>query len=133
APRIIEYLYLNRNTRMSTADRLVELAVRNRIELTGLPAWKEAQAAIMQELIAEPTAEPSPQDIAFRETQELAERLESQDAEEDTHVETPEGKEELRKKYLPLYQRVAAMTVSEQLRAAPLGSREERPPLVRDT
>jgi len=131
-PRIIERLYLNKRTRMSTADRLVELAVRNRIELTGLPAWKEMQQAIKDELICEPTPEPTPQDIAFRETQELAERLAGADAEEDTHDETEEGKEELRKKFLPLYKRIAEMTVSEKIRAAMLGSREERMLLVRD-
>src|ERR1700722_19368435 len=45
-PAIIEKLYLNKETRMSTADRMIELAVRNKIELTGIAAFKEAAAAI---------------------------------------------------------------------------------------
>ena len=45
-PRIIELLYLNKRTRMSTADRLIDLAVRNGLTLTGIPAFKEAAAAL---------------------------------------------------------------------------------------
>src|SRR5262245_53410568 len=37
-PPIIERLYMNKATRMSTADRIIELAVRNKLELTGIPA-----------------------------------------------------------------------------------------------
>jgi len=47
APRIIEALYLNPRTRMSTVDRVIEFAVRSRLELTGIPAFKEVQAAIL--------------------------------------------------------------------------------------
>src|SRR5262249_10210675 len=62
-PVVIEKLYLNKSTRMSTADRIIELAVRNKVELTGLPAFREAAAAIADELIAEPTSEKSYDDI----------------------------------------------------------------------
>src|SRR4051812_24724651 len=41
-PQIIERLYLNKRTRMSTADRLIDLAVRNGITLNGIAAFKEA-------------------------------------------------------------------------------------------
>src|ERR1019366_6538032 len=34
-PEIIEKLYMNKATRMSTADRVLELAVRNQVELKG--------------------------------------------------------------------------------------------------
>lgn len=129
-PRIIELLYLNKNTRMSTADRLVDLAVRGGIELTGIGAWREVVQAIQGELIAEPTAEPTPDDVLFRETAELAERL-AGDAEEDTHAETEEG-EVLKDRYVPLYKRIADMPVSQKIRRAMLGSKEERMLLVRD-
>src|SRR5207249_2114717 len=46
-PKVIEALYLNPHTRMSTTDRVLEFAVRNGLELHGLPAFKEAQAAIL--------------------------------------------------------------------------------------
>ncbi len=54
-PEIIEKLYMNKATRMSTADRVLELAVRNKIELKGIPAYKEAAIAIGNELVAEPS------------------------------------------------------------------------------
>jgi hypothetical protein len=44
APRIIEALYKNRNTRMSTADRLVEFAARNGLDLTGIPCPRTARS-----------------------------------------------------------------------------------------
>lgn len=133
-PAIIERLYLNKRTRMSTADRLIDLAVRNGITLSGIAAFKEAALAIQDELIPMPSPEPSPDDLLFQETTEIAEQLQQEsDAEEDTHVETPEGEEVVKDKFLPLYQRIANMTVSQKIRRAMLGSKEERMLLVRDT
>ena len=48
-PRVIEKLYMNKNVRMSTSDRLIELAVRNGLELE-IPAFKEAAAAMTDPL-----------------------------------------------------------------------------------
>jgi hypothetical protein len=133
-PKVIERLYLNKATRMSTADRLIELATRNSIELTGIPAWREASVAIQDELIAEPSPEPSPDDLLFQETQEIAEQIAAQVAAEgeDTHVEDDEGQEQLKEKFLPIYKRLAQMTISQKVRRAMLGTREERMLLVRD-
>ncbi|MEJ7735451.1 MAG: hypothetical protein WKG00_40480 [Polyangiaceae bacterium] len=129
-PRIIEKLYMNRRTRMSTAGRLVELAARNKVELLGLPAWKEAVEAIKDELIVEPTAEPTPEDIAFKEALALAEQLEG--VEEDTHDALDEGGEVLKERFKSLFQQVAEMKMSEKIRTAMLGTREQRMILVRD-
>ncbi|MDI7268171.1 MAG: hypothetical protein QME96_09275 [Myxococcota bacterium] len=68
APRIIEALYLNRRTRMSTADRAIELAVRNGIVLGGIPAFREIAAAIQGQLVAEADDEPTPDDMLFAAT-----------------------------------------------------------------
>jgi len=129
-PRIIEKLYMNRRTRMSTAGRLVELAARNKVELLGLPAWKEAVEAIKDELIVEPTGEPTPEDIAFKQALELADELVG--LEEDTHQELEEGGEQLKSKFALLYKKVADMSMSEKIRTAMLGTREQRMILVRD-
>jgi hypothetical protein len=116
-PTIIEKLYLNRLTRMSTADRIIELAVRNKIELTGIPAFKEAAAAIADELIPEPTAEPNFDDVQFV----------------DTHVFDPETGEEVAvEKVRPLYAQLAELSVSNRIRRAQVGSPAERMILVRD-
>lgn len=133
-PRVIEKLYLNKHTRMSTADRLIELASRNGIELTGIPAWREAVVAIQGELIAEPSPEPSPDDLLFQETQQIAEQIAAETAAEaeDTHLEDDEGQEQIKEKFLPIYKRLAQMTISQKVRRAMLGTREERMLLVRD-
>lgn len=130
-PRIIEQLYLNKNTRMSTTDRLIDLAVRNGVVLTGIPAFKEATIALQNELIPEPSEEPTPDDVLFQETETLARTLEAP-PEEDTHHEDEEGQERIKDQFLPLYKRLGAMTMSQKIRRAMLGTKEERMLLVRD-
>ncbi|MBK6849362.1 MAG: hypothetical protein IPG96_18130 [Proteobacteria bacterium] len=46
-PAIIETLYFNRAARMSTVERLLELAVRNGVELAGIPQFKDMAANIL--------------------------------------------------------------------------------------
>jgi len=45
-PEIIAAMYMNRRARMSTIDRVVELAVRNNVRVPGLAAWDEVARAI---------------------------------------------------------------------------------------
>jgi len=45
-PEIIAAMYMNRRARMSTVDRVVELAVRNNVKVPGLAAWEEVARAI---------------------------------------------------------------------------------------
>ncbi len=45
-PEIIAAMYMNRNARMSTVDRVVELAVRNNVRVPGLAAWDEVARAL---------------------------------------------------------------------------------------
>jgi hypothetical protein len=130
-PRAIELLYLNKQVRMSTSDRLIELAVRNDLELN-IPAFQEAAAAIKNELVAEPTSEPTPDDILFRETQALAEQSPLGSEQDDTHDVDEEGTEKVREEFLPLYARIAKMTVTQKIRRATLGTGAERLLLVRD-
>jgi hypothetical protein len=133
-PEIIEKLYMNKSTRMSTADRVLELAVRNKIELPGIPAYKEAAAAIGNELIAEPSPERNPDDILFHETEEAAIAAPIDPAREDTHRRDEEtGEEVLEDKFLPLYARLGRMTIPQRIRRAMLGTSAERLLLVRDT
>lgn len=47
-PEIIAAMYLNKQARMSTVDRAVELAVRNNVRVPGLAAWDEIQRALTQ-------------------------------------------------------------------------------------
>ena len=45
-PEIIAAMYMNRRARMSTIDRVVELAVRNNVRVPGLAAWDEVARAL---------------------------------------------------------------------------------------
>ena len=130
-PLVIEKLYMNKRVRMSTADRLIELCVRSNIELS-IPAFKEAALAIKNELIPEPSEEPTFDDILFRETQEAAAQL-ALGEDEDTHEVDDEGEEKVKPKVVPLYARMADMTVSQKIRCATLGSAAERLLCVRDS
>jgi hypothetical protein len=126
APSIIEALYKNRNTRMSTADRLIELAVRNNVTLDGIPHFAAAVEAIQGQLIPEPSDEPLPQDQVFQKT------LEEDKNENAFQEDKAAGTEEVKQEYKPLSMQIGDMTKSEKLRLALVGNMAARALLVRD-
>ena len=133
-PEIIEKLYMNKATRMSTADRILELAVRNNVELKGIPAYKEAAIAIGQELVAEATAERTPDDVLFVETEAIAKTIVVDATVEDTHrLDEETGEEVVEEKFLPIHAQLAMMTISQKIRRCMLGNAAERLILVRDS
>ena len=133
-PEIIEKLYMNKATRMSTADRVLELAVRNKVELKGIPAYKEAAAAIGQELVAEATAERNPDDVLYVETEAIAKAIVVDPSVEDTHrLDEETGEEVVEEKFLPIHAQLAMMTISQRIRRCMLGNAAERLILVRDS
>jgi hypothetical protein len=125
---------LNKATRMSTADRIIELAVRNKIEVSGIPAFKEAAAAISEELIAEATEEPNNDDLQFLQTEEIAASIDLDPTQEDTHkIDEETGEEVAVEKIVPLYAQLAQLSVSKRIRRAQVGLPAERMILVRDS
>jgi hypothetical protein len=131
-PKAIEKLYMNKRVRMSTADRLLELAVRNGLELD-IPAFAEAAQAIQGELIPEPTVEPTYDDILFVQAEEVASLVASKLGEDDdTHERDDEGEEVVREEVLPLHAAISQMTVTQKIRRALLGNSAERMLLVRE-
>jgi len=46
-PRIIGAMYMNPKARMSTVDRAVELAVRNQVQVPGIPGWETVVQAVL--------------------------------------------------------------------------------------
>ena len=123
-PTIIEKLYLNKNCRMSTAERALELAVRNGIELD-IPAFAQAKQAIRGELISEPTPEPSFDDVQFIEAAQKAAQIDLGE-DEDTHEIDPEtGKEEAKEKVRSLTAVWADLTPPRKIRLLALGGGEE--------
>ncbi|HET9959295.1 MAG TPA: hypothetical protein VFQ61_32620 [Polyangiaceae bacterium] len=131
-PTVIEKLYMNKQVRMSTADRLLELAVRNGVEVA-ISAYKEIAQAIKNELIAEASPEPTYDDIVFHDTEQTAERAGPLATDEDTHEVDDEGAEKLRERFVPLYAIIGTLSVTQKIRRAMLGTAAERLLLVRDS
>ncbi len=126
-PEIIEALYKNRSTRMSTVDRLVELAARNGVELHGVSTFAAHVEAIQGQLIIEETPEEElPSDRLF------AEALEHDDDEDAIETDRVDGTEEVREKHRPLAFRIGEMSISEKVRLALIGDAAARAILVRD-
>ena len=59
-PAIIEKLYFNKRARMSTVQRLLELAARRGIELSKIPHFKATMADIFGQAVDEPLPEEPP-------------------------------------------------------------------------
>jgi hypothetical protein len=128
----IEKLYMNKRVRMSTADRLIELAVRNQLELD-FAAYRLAAQAIANELIPEPSVEPNFDDQLFQTTEELDEALVLDPVVEDVVDADEDGVEEVKEKFKPLFMQLQEMTISQRIRMATLGNSTARMLLVRDS
>lgn len=127
APQIIEALYKNPQMRMSTADRLIDLAVRNNIELNGIPSFKAHAEAIRGQPLAEPAASALPSDLLFKKT--LAHDANDPDAVEQDRVE---GTETIKEQFKPLSLLISELTASKKIRLALVGSAAARALLIRD-
>ncbi|HEY2746763.1 MAG TPA: hypothetical protein VGL86_19175 [Polyangia bacterium] len=143
-PPIIAALYMNPKTRMSTAQRALELAVRNNVRVEGIPAFDEAAKAIQQS--GAPTAGEAAKDDALfaraaevgvdqaaglqlmavdeKEAEALAE-AEAQAAEQ--AVESSDVVEEEKK------QKISELSPAAKIRLATLGNAFARAVLIRDT
>ncbi|HZS35900.1 MAG TPA: hypothetical protein VFF06_03690 [Polyangia bacterium] len=148
APGIIAALYLNPKTRMSTAQRALELAVRNHVRVEGIPAFDEAVRAIEQSgaLSAE---EQAAVDAAFQRAAEVAvdamaglltaaspeeeaamQAAEALLAEQQASGEVPpESAEEIDEKK----EKLEKLTPAAKIRMAQLGNAFTRAVLIRDT
>ena len=126
-PEIIEKIYMNKNAKQSTADRAIELAVREGIELKGIPAFKEIKAAILGEEIKEE------RDEVFEEALKIGESLESKTKE----IMVEEGEEEKEEKDVREHRRklsinISRLSVPQKIRLAILGNAFHRALLIRD-
>lgn len=131
-PRIIERLYVNKATRMSTADRILELAVRHKLELQGIPAFKEAVAAIHGELIPEPTGEETFDDIAFKEAEKAVQALDLDPAKVFT-IDDQTGEERVADEAKEVEEKTEVLTGSQKVRRAMLSTKPfERAMFFRD-
>ncbi|MCX7807179.1 MAG: hypothetical protein N2515_01100 [Deltaproteobacteria bacterium] len=121
APEIIATLYRNPNTRMSTVDRLIDLAARNGVRVEGIPTFDAHVQAIQGQPIIEASEEPAPGDLLFseaiREDGEESAIESEKEIEEGQEPSTEEegGSERVRSRFQPLAMRIAQMNLSEKL------------------
>jgi hypothetical protein len=130
-PEIIAALYLNKNARMSTVDRVIELAVRNNVRVPGLGAWDEIARALQggeplsdegaDDLFAEAALAASGDDSALT-TGNLEEGVTEEDIEAATKGDDDE------KKAL----RIDQLSIPAKIRLATLGNAFARGQLIRD-
>jgi hypothetical protein len=123
-PEIIAAMYLNKAARMSTVDRVVELAVRNHVRVPGLAAWDE----IAQALKAGVPPHPPGVDDLFNAATALTGEVvipPLDDLEAPPPEETPEVEPV---KDTPLNK----LTVPAKIRIATLGNAFQRSQLIRD-
>ncbi|MDW8244946.1 MAG: hypothetical protein RMJ84_00065 [Sandaracinaceae bacterium] len=137
APEIIAALYRNPKTRMSTVDRLIDLAARNGVRVEGIPTFDAHVQAIQGQPIIEASEEPAPGDLLFSEAlredgEESAIESESEEG-QDPSTEEEGGSERVRSRFQPLAMRIAQMNLAEKLRLALIGNAAARSLLVRDS
>jgi hypothetical protein len=129
-PEIIERLYTNKATRMSTADRMIELAARNNLQLN-IAGFAQALAAIQGELLTEPSEERTYDDVVFAKAEEIAAKDTAID--EDTHeVDEATGEEKVKATAVERVLTFQELNTSAKVRRALLGDAKDRLLAVRD-
>ena len=109
---IIAAVYTNPLARMSTVDRIVELAVRHKLKVPGITAWDEVARGVLQ------TADEKPLEAEADSDDFLT--LES--GEKEAAPETEEEAEVL----------LRNKTISEKIRIATIGNKFQRAQLIKD-
>jgi hypothetical protein len=118
-------MYMNRRARMSTIDRVVELAVRNQVRVPGLAAWDEVARALTG--AAPSTADADAVFAAVTATERDDSALTTGDADQalsDSELAAQEqaAEEEANR----------ALTIPMKVRLATLGDAVDRSHLIRD-
>jgi len=125
-PSIIEALYMNRATRMSTANRCMELAVRNGLELD-IPAYKEIARALGAEPKYEDPGDQALADAATDTTFAEAVAEGGADGDVPSEEELGDGDQTLRKRTS-----LVGLTVAQKIRLCMVGTSYHRALLLRD-
>jgi hypothetical protein len=130
-PAILEALYKNKNTRMSTVDRLIDLAVRNNVRVDGIATFDAHVEAIQGQLIVE-AQDDAPADSLFAAVLRQAESAGGAD-ESAIELDKVDGTETVKEKFKPLSMQIAEMNIQEKVRLTLVGNAACRAILVRDS
>jgi hypothetical protein len=141
-PPIIEALYFNKQARMSTVDRLIELAVRNGVRIEGIPQFDAAAEAIQAQGPPVFNGQDFEIDSQFQAavvaTDDLDRRIQSHAAEGEEKLleeadkllsdeQKLESDQELKKR------RIQDLPLTAKIRLATIGNASARLVLVKDT
>ncbi|HLL20683.1 MAG TPA: hypothetical protein VK427_01050, partial [Kofleriaceae bacterium] len=122
-PEIIAGMYMNRRARMSTIDRVVELAVRNHVRVPGIAAWEEVARALTG-------GSSGTDDATFAAAAERAaiddSKLTTGDADHVPDEDLPEPAEPVEETQIRL------LSIPAKIRLAQLGNAFQRSELIRD-
>lgn len=149
SPRLVEALYFNRKLRASTCDRMIDLCVRNGMDLSHIPGHEEIVAAIQGIELPTTEAEEQAQDALFlglgaqtgAPAEVPPEDFEAQPFEsQPPQGQTPEAAEaaddaepESGRKRGSAAGRIRKMNAAQKVRLANLGTASERAILIQDS
>jgi hypothetical protein len=125
-PEIVGAMYMNRRARMSTIDRVVELAVRNQVRIPGLAAWDEIARALTGAPPSGPAADAMftmAADSLTGDDSQLTKGGAEQVLAEEEHEAVPTEPRDV-----PM----SEMSVPSKIRLATLGNAFARAALIRD-
>jgi hypothetical protein len=139
-PQIIAALYMNAKTRMSTAQRALELAVRNGVRVDGIPAFDEAARTIHQSGAPDPE-QAAKEDAAFARATEVgvdqAAGLQMVAVDEKEALAQAEAEaaaaEAAAEVDAEKTQKISELSPAAKIRLATLGNAFARAVLIRDT
>ncbi|HEY4175392.1 MAG TPA: hypothetical protein VGM90_01105 [Kofleriaceae bacterium] len=125
-PEIIAAMYMNRKARMSTIDRVVELAVRNNVKVPGIACWDEVARALTGGSSA-----PS-DDEAFVETEAVLEGDDSAITTGDANTPIAEAEAEAPLVDEKKEKQFRSLSIPAKIRMATLGNGQARAAAIRD-
>ena len=141
SPAIIEALYKNRDARMATVDKLIDLAERNDVDLSPFPelmtaaeaAQADEEAGIDDSEFSELLNEESDK---VKEENKILEKLEddslTRSERDKLEKQVVKESEEDSGRSGNIRQKIAKMNIAQKIRLATVGSREALKILVRD-
>ena len=131
-PALVEALYFNKNARMSSVSRALELCARNDVRLDGIPSFAEMAAAIM----ADPNAiKPSLTDEAFAGVIAQTDSVPPEQAAPEGNADSVSEKaaDEGKHKGGSMSIKFDELKIFEKIRLATIGNAYCRQVLIRDT
>ncbi|MCP4443729.1 MAG: hypothetical protein GY811_00090 [Myxococcales bacterium] len=118
---IISAIYANPHARMSTVDRIVELAVRQGLKVPGIAAWDELSRAVMQTGDEQPAPDSAEEQAADNIFLSLVPEEQEGEPEDGPTVTVEEAEIQIRD-----------MTIPAKIRLAMMGNKFQRSQLIKD-